>query len=449
MAKYVSSDGLTYYNNKIKTLLNGKANTSHTHPYAGSASAGGSATSAVKLDTSTAGSATQPVYFSGGKPVACTYTLGKSVPSNAVFTDTYDRVKCYGDTGDRIAYVNPWGTATTPTGTAAYLAVWDYASDNLTATLKYMPVGDIGSYHTHKYAGSSSAGGSANSVANSLTIQTNGTTQATFNGSSAKSVNITASNIGAAASNHTHINLVDATDSTVTCNLSYKASSKKYAEYDWIAVWDGTTVKSASKAHFATAGHTHSTLVDAHDTSKTCSLAYSATDKAYSEYSYLAVWDGSTLKSALKTQFATSGHTHGTLVDPAKSGTGTTNYVSLSYYSPERTIGGTYDFSYLAAWNKEGTSICTVPRDLFLQASRVYHTLSTTFADYNTMPTQIPTIGTLSSWNGAYDSKGASVLAYCNQGAFSNGATTHITYGTSEPSSTDAKEGDIYILYTV
>lgn len=38
--------------------------------------------------TSDAGSATQPVYFSGGKPVATTYTLGKSVPSNAVFTDT-------------------------------------------------------------------------------------------------------------------------------------------------------------------------------------------------------------------------------------------------------------------------------------------------------------------------------------------------------------------------
>lgn len=55
--------------------------------YAGSASAGGSATSAVKLDTS-AGSATQPVYFQAGKPVACTYTLAKSVPSDAVFTDT-------------------------------------------------------------------------------------------------------------------------------------------------------------------------------------------------------------------------------------------------------------------------------------------------------------------------------------------------------------------------
>lgn len=59
----------------------------HTHFYAGSLTVGGSANSAVKLDTS-AGSATQPVYFSGGKPVACSYTLGKSVPSNAVFTDT-------------------------------------------------------------------------------------------------------------------------------------------------------------------------------------------------------------------------------------------------------------------------------------------------------------------------------------------------------------------------
>ena len=45
------------------------------------------ATTATKLSTS-AGSATQPVYFSSGKPVACSYTLGKSVPSDAVFTDT-------------------------------------------------------------------------------------------------------------------------------------------------------------------------------------------------------------------------------------------------------------------------------------------------------------------------------------------------------------------------
>lgn len=83
--------------NSLKTLVgdtavstqisNYAAPKSHTHSYAGSSSAGGSATSAVKLDTATAGSTTQPVYFTGGKPSAISYTIAKSVPSNAVFTD--------------------------------------------------------------------------------------------------------------------------------------------------------------------------------------------------------------------------------------------------------------------------------------------------------------------------------------------------------------------------
>lgn len=59
----------------------------HTHNYAGSGNAGGSANSAVKLDSS-AGSATQPVYFKDGKPVATTYALNKTVPADAKFTDT-------------------------------------------------------------------------------------------------------------------------------------------------------------------------------------------------------------------------------------------------------------------------------------------------------------------------------------------------------------------------
>ena len=73
------------HNISIQTI--GAAASNHTHLYAGSSSAGGSATSAVKLDSS-AGSAAQPIYFSNGKPTACTYTLGRSVPSDAKFTDT-------------------------------------------------------------------------------------------------------------------------------------------------------------------------------------------------------------------------------------------------------------------------------------------------------------------------------------------------------------------------
>ena len=63
--------------------------------------------------------------------------------------------------------------------------------------------------HTHNYAGSASAGGPANSVKTSLIIKLNGGTNEgnnlfTFNGSAAKTINITPAAIGASASGHTH-----------------------------------------------------------------------------------------------------------------------------------------------------------------------------------------------------------------------------------------------------
>ena len=74
----------------IDELDNSKSDTTHTHNYAASDSVGGSATSAKRLDNMTAiGSVTQPVYFnSDGIPAATSYSVAKSVPSNAVFTDT-------------------------------------------------------------------------------------------------------------------------------------------------------------------------------------------------------------------------------------------------------------------------------------------------------------------------------------------------------------------------
>ena len=71
----------------LQIAVNGKSDASHTHEYAGSSTIGGSANSAVKLDSS-AGSETQPVYFKDGKPVAITHTLNANVPADAKFTDT-------------------------------------------------------------------------------------------------------------------------------------------------------------------------------------------------------------------------------------------------------------------------------------------------------------------------------------------------------------------------
>lgn len=56
----------------------------------------GNASSSDKLNTNK-GSATQPIYFSGGVPVATTYSLGASVPSGAKFTDTDTKVTAVGN----------------------------------------------------------------------------------------------------------------------------------------------------------------------------------------------------------------------------------------------------------------------------------------------------------------------------------------------------------------
>ena len=83
--------------------------------------------------------------------------------------------------------------------------------DGVTSNIQSQLNGKASSSHTHNYAGSSSAGGAANSVKTSLIVKLNGgstegTNMFTFNGSAAKTINITPSSIGAAAASHgTHV----------------------------------------------------------------------------------------------------------------------------------------------------------------------------------------------------------------------------------------------------
>ena len=71
----------------IEEELAKKSDVNHTHNYAGSDEPGGAATSANKL-TKDAGTENKPVYFKNGVPVALPYTIDKSVPADAIFTDT-------------------------------------------------------------------------------------------------------------------------------------------------------------------------------------------------------------------------------------------------------------------------------------------------------------------------------------------------------------------------
>ena len=66
-----------------------------------------------------------------------------------------------------------------------------YLSD-VTSNIQAQLNGKAPSTHTHNYAASATPGGAANSVANELTIQANGTAFKTFDGSAAALVNIKA-----------------------------------------------------------------------------------------------------------------------------------------------------------------------------------------------------------------------------------------------------------------
>ena len=83
-----SHDDKYYTETEMNNKLAGKSDTSHSHKYAGSSSAGGSATSAVKLDSS-AGNALQPVYFNGGKPTACTRKIPTITTTEVAINRTF------------------------------------------------------------------------------------------------------------------------------------------------------------------------------------------------------------------------------------------------------------------------------------------------------------------------------------------------------------------------
>lgn len=209
-------DDRYYTETEIDTKLSGKSDTTHTHKYAGSATAGGSANSAVKLDTAAAGSATQPVYFADGKPVATTYTLGKSVPADAVFTDT----------NTHYASKNVVGSSTATANTASALTngnVYLNSVENGAVTSAHKISGSGATTVTTDTSGNiiiSSTNTTYPSLKNpyALTVSLNGISQGAYDGSAAKSIDVTASSVGAytkaevdgklsgkANSSHTHV----------------------------------------------------------------------------------------------------------------------------------------------------------------------------------------------------------------------------------------------------
>lgn len=204
-----TTDSLSAAQGKVlKDLIDGKAPTSHTHSQyydstisrtkgtvlAAPASANGVATfrtltksdvglGSVDNTADSAKSVKAATKLQTYKQGSTTETYGDSYPLYAQWSGNDVVLKCdnYNVCADRASVSN-----------TANAVAWSNVTDK--------PSTFTPSSHTHNYAGSSSAGGaatSANKVNAALTINLNGTSQGAWDGSSAKSISITAASVGA------------------------------------------------------------------------------------------------------------------------------------------------------------------------------------------------------------------------------------------------------------
>ena len=322
----------------LKELVDGKAPSSHTHTksevglgnvdntadatksvkYAISA---GSASSAAAL-TSNAGSSTQPVYFSGGKPVACSYTLGKSVPADALFTDhTYGNMKGATSSsagsaglvpapniGEQLKFLRADGAWVIPTnttysvGTSSYLGITKLYTETGSATDGTMTQnaittalnGKSATGHTHNYAGSSSAGGNANAAVKLATARKIGS--ASFDGTA----DITLSQMGVI--NPIELTRAEYEDLIVNNRIDDNQYYNVIDDYDSDILINDSSV---SKKYVYSSDKTEKTY-SKRSTTSTVTLSASTWSGSSAPYSYVLSVAGVTATNIIEINYASS-----------------------------------------------------------------------------------------------------------------------------------------------
>lgn len=322
----------------LKELVDGKAPSSHTHTksevglgnvdntadatksvkYAISA---GSASSAAAL-TSNAGSSTQPVYFSGGKPVACSYTLGKSVPADALFTDhTYENMKGATSSaagsaglvpapniGEQLKFLRADGTWVIPTnttysvGTSSYSGITKLYTETGSATDGTMTQnaittalnGKSATGHTHNYAGSSSVGGNANAAVKLATARKIGS--ASFDGTA----DITLSQMGVI--NPIELTRAEYEDLIVNNRIDDNQYYNVIDDYDSDILINDSSV---SKKYVYSSDKTEKTY-SKRSTTSTVTLSASAWSGSSAPYSCVLSVEGVTATNIIEINYASS-----------------------------------------------------------------------------------------------------------------------------------------------
>ena len=379
-------------------------------------------------------------------------------------------------------------------------------SDGLTYynnKIKALLNGKSNTNHTHNYAGSSSAGGSANSVANSLSIQLNGGSATTYNGSAAKSINITASSVGAAASSHTHDRIYQmGSDSVTTTGTDTVTNWKNVSNSIHFFTKTGELIDQKSQYGFVF-NITNGTS-DVHQlwmTQSSGDMAHRGGNASGWNGTWRTILDSSNYKSyALPLSGGTI--TGDTIVSGSAKVLGCSNGARIRVYKDSNQdpayAYNNYSEAFFSAYSQKQFSMVMAIPAVTSTASdvgvfgihqrfgalyvgylknggtnddRKYFKLIDTDGNSSFLSNSVATSDSvctsnynssgagwnnylisgkaLSFWNGAFYNT-SSNLTYCVKGAFGTGAVRNISgnisVGTAAPSGT-ATNGDIYIQY--
>lgn len=345
--------------------------------YAGSSSDGGAATSANKLNTN-AGNSTTPVYFSNGVPVACTAYSSASVNKANLLACPDKRnnypaqiVTAGGNIGAAFIHKSMLGGAEgiwydaivlrgyvddsggnenallfSKNSSSVYHSQYAFGSTTTWGTLyKFLDSGNYKNY-APSLSGEGATGtwginisGTANKVANALTLQlnggtTSGTNKFVYDGTAAYTVNITPASIGAAASSHSHdylplsggtissssygpLVIERSGSSTLMAAIKFKNASGDLGSIGIGSVNGDLLIYNAGISAYRTILDSGNSSISENTTNKTCTIKINGTSKTVSssthnhDSSYLKL-SGGTLGSSsasvteLRTQSSTA-----------------------------------------------------------------------------------------------------------------------------------------------
>lgn len=262
-------------------------------------------------------------------------------------------------------------------------------------------IGAAASSHTHNYAGSSSAGGAANSVKTNLIIKLNGgstegTNLFTFNGSTAKTINITPSAIGAAASSHgTHVTY--STSAPLVAGTAAVGSANNVARGDHVHPAQTSVSGNAGTATKLQTGRTITIGNKANTFDGSANISYTLADIGA----------------------AATNHSHSAIV---------MNNCSNKDLNTIKTAGWYYGYTGMTNAPVQSISVLEVivySADWIVQRFTVINANGTTYERHYHSGT------TWSAWKTLYDSNNKPTPADIGAAASSHG--THVTWSTTTP----------------